>query len=365
MAHKSEHSYRKMMKFDMNGDGVLDESDMAASIANKEKDDEDDASNDGSDDGSDDHSDKFSLEAVDIQTAFEQTKKVGSAGGPVYILKSFNFGSGMSNWTYTLLPEHIGVPGFVTDPTNQSVIYIAASYDTGDTWTPCWNLPPPPPSVDSEGFHKSAGDLSAGHDINVTNTTELAAETWCHANANCSGFTAHAAGGSNTVKKIWFKSNLFRPMSADPTWVTYVKVTSGPSPPPSPTDHAGLVGSFGDLAIKNSTHMIATRINDVPLRTQDGGATWTPMESCRLVANFRYDISYSWTAETLIMMGSGGTPTTDHPHAPFIWASKDDGESWSDETGGLVTMGPGEANWYEGDFYINSMGEGIMYKTLE
>merc|ERR1712054_482860 len=68
-----------------------------------------------------------------------------SGAGGVYILKSFNFGSGMSNWTYTLLPPHIGTPNFVTDPTNQSVIYtvnagcIAASYDTGDTWSPCWN----------------------------------------------------------------------------------------------------------------------------------------------------------------------------------------------------------------------------------
>merc|ERR1711865_141152 len=97
------------------------------------------------------------------------------------------------NWTYTLLPAHIGVPGFVTDPSNQSVIYtvnagcIAASYDTGDTWSPCWNLPPPPPSVDAAGFHKSDGDLPAGHDINIANMTELAAEVWCNAQVNCSG----------------------------------------------------------------------------------------------------------------------------------------------------------------------------------
>eukprot|EP01048_Picozoa_sp_COSAG05_P011196 COSAG05_NODE_1040_length_6068_cov_46.397219_5_plen_51_part_00 len=31
----------------------------------------------------------------------------------------------------------------------------------------------------------------------------------------------------------------------------------------------------------------------------------------------------------------------------------------------LVTMGPGPSNWYENDFYINSMGQGIMVKTLE
>ena len=68
---------------------------------------------------------------------------------------------------------------------------------------------------------------------------------------------------------------------------------------------------------------------------------------------------------TLIIMGSGGTQTAEYPHAPFVLANKDDGATWVDETGGLVTMGPGEANWYEGDFHTNFMGEGIMYKSLE
>jgi len=386
----SERSYRRMMKFDMNGDGVLDESDMAASMAIMEQlpdhtdhddsDDNDDDSDD-SDDDSDDSDDESGLEADDMQVALEEqhtkkkSKKFGSAplrGGGVYILKSLNFGAGMSNWTYTLLPAHIGVPGFVTDPSNQSVIYtvnagcIAASYDTGDTWSPCWNLPPPPPSVDAAGFHKSDGDLPAGHDINIANMTELAAEVWCNAQVNCSGFTAHSADGDSAVKKIWFKEDRFRVASGDPTWVTYLKAaTPGPAPPPPSTGHAGLVGSFSDLAIKNSTHMIVGRSNDVPLRTTDGGSSFTPMESCRLLSNFRYGIGYSWTGDTLIIMGSGGTQTDEHPHAPFVWASKDDGATWVDETGGLVTMGPGEANWYEGDFYINSMGEGIMYKSLE
>lgn len=394
MVRESERSYRKMMKYDMNGDGVLDESDMAASLIKKQKkdrdddrsdddddhsdddrsDDDDDRSDDGSDNESEEEGEDFTLEVEDYEVSRKKLagRTVPLRGGGVYILKSFNFGAGTSNWTYTLLPPHIGVPSFVTDPTNDTVIYtvnagcIAASYDTGDTWSQCWNLPPPPPSVDGAGFHKSDGDLPAGHDINVSNMTELAAETWCNAQANCSGFTAHSAGGDSVVKKIWFKQNLFRPASGDPTWVTYIKAaTPGPAPAPPPTGHAGLVGSFGDLAIKNSTHMIITRSNDVPLRTSDGGTTWMPMESCRLVANFRYGMGYSWSAETLVMMGSGGTQTGDHPHAPFVWVSKDDGETWVDETGGLVTMGPGEANWYEKDFYINSMGEGIMSKTLE
>ena len=45
-----------------------------------------------------------------------------------------------------------------------------------------------------------------------------------------------------------------------------------------------------------------------------------------------------------------------------MWVSKDDGETWVDETGGLVTMGPGAANWYEGDFYLVTRGEGVTVK---
>ena len=84
-------------------------------------------------------------------------------------------------------------------------------YDTGDTWSPCWNQPPPPPSVDAAGFHKSAGDLAAGHDINVANMSEAAAETWCAARANCSGFTALSTGGSDVVKKVYFKEDMCWP----------------------------------------------------------------------------------------------------------------------------------------------------------
>eukprot|EP01048_Picozoa_sp_COSAG05_P011198 COSAG05_NODE_1040_length_6068_cov_46.397219_7_plen_191_part_00 len=158
---------------------------------------------------------------------------------------------------------------------------------------------------DAEGFHKSAGDLPAGHDIYVANMTEMAAETWCKAQTNCSGFTARSAGGATSVKKIYFKQvalastlckrrkcvlsqsihalqNLFRAMGADPSWVSYVKVAtpSGPSPPATP--HKGLVGSFHGMTILNSTHMTVTRGGDVPLRTTDGGATWAPMESPQL-----------------------------------------------------------------------------------
>ena len=393
---ESDRSYHKMMKYDMNGDGKLDESDMAASMLHADKEleeaqgslellearekangEDDHDEDDDDDDNDDDH--VFNLEPVDMETKFEQDKAKAmglgdsSGGGSVYILKSFNYGGGMSNWTYTLLPGYIGTPSFVTNPYNDSVIFtvnagcIAASYDTGDTWSPCWNQPPPPPAADAAGFHKSAGDLPAGHDINVANMTEAAAETWCKAQANCSGFTALAEGGSDAIKKVYFKHDLFRPMGSSPTWVTYIKEAAPSGPPPPATSHVGLTGSFHGLVFKDANNWIVNRNNDVPLRTKDAGATWTPMTGqVELVAKMNHGMIYSWTTKTLIMMGAGGTQSADHPHAAFVWMSKDDGETWTDETSDmLVTMGPGAANWYEDDFYINSMGQGIMVKTLE
>ena len=55
-------------------------------------------------------------------------------------------------WTYTLLPAHLGTPGFIMDPSNQSVIYsvnagcIAASYTTGGAGTP-QNMDYPPKTM--------------------------------------------------------------------------------------------------------------------------------------------------------------------------------------------------------------------------
>jgi len=240
---------------------------------------------------------------------------------------------------------------------------IAPSFDKGETWAPCMNAPPPPPSVDAFGFHKSAGFLPAGNDMNKANMTEHAAEAWCKAAVNCTGFTTLAAGPA-AVKEIFFKRRPYGGGNGESTWVSYTK--PGPPPPPTPHGNAtGLVGKFAGLTIKNETFMIVSRSGDVPLRSTDGGQTFVPMPSCAPVATFGYGLIYSWSGKTLIMMGSGGTQTADHPHAAFVWMSKDDGASWTDETGGIVTMGPGPANWYEGDFYINSMGQGIMYKTLE
>ena len=45
-----------------------------------------------------------------------------------------------------------------------------------------------------------------------------------------------------------------------------------------------------------------------------------------------------------------------------MWKSSDDGDSWTDETGDLVTISPGPGVWYEDDFYLVTRGEGVTVK---
>ena len=131
----------------------------------------------------------------------------------------------------------------------------------------------------------------------------------------------------------------------------------------------GLVyGSVGDLVIKNESTMIVVRgRGDLPLKTIDGGETWHEMQGCSLLKDFGFGMLYSWTGRTLAVVGGGGTLSADHPHTNIVWTSTDDGETWTDHGGDeqLVSNGIGMAQWYENDLYLNSMGQGIMYKTLE
>ena len=50
------------------------------------------------------------------------------------------------NFSWTLMPPHLaGLHGFMSHPANNTILYafagscVAESYDTGDTWTACWN----------------------------------------------------------------------------------------------------------------------------------------------------------------------------------------------------------------------------------
>jgi len=46
----------------------------------------------------------------------------------------------------------------------------------------------------------------------------------------------------------------------------------------------------------------------------------------------------------------------------YVVATTDDGDTWEDWVGDLVTMSPSSAAWYAKDFYLTSAGEGIMVK---
>ena len=49
----------------------------------------------------------------------------------------------------------------------------------------------------------------------------------------------------------------------------------------------------------------------------------------------------------------------------YVWVSTDDGDTWVDETADLVTMAVLSGQWYEGTWYLNTAGSGILSKELE
>jgi hypothetical protein len=215
---------------------------------------------------------------LDLSAQYARMRKGVKSGSSLnYIIKNFNYGQGM-NFSWTLMPPHLaGLHSFKSHPANNSILYaftptcIAESYDTGDTWTACWNK-------------------------------------------------------------------------------------------------TGLEGvQVDDLVWKDTKIGFVTGRSGVPHKTVDGGETWAPLNSTLGIASFGKSLLYSWTGKTLAMSGTGGSPGqfADHPHAGYVWTSTDDGETWEDQTGGVVTLAFGMAQWYEDKLYCASMGEGVFYKTLE
>ena len=45
-----------------------------------------------------------------------------------------------------------------------------------------------------------------------------------------------------------------------------------------------------------------------------------------------------------------------------MFKSTDDGESWTDETGDIITVSMGMGYWYEKDYYLVTAGEGIIVR---
>ena len=128
---------------------------------------------------------------------------------------------------------------------------------------------------------------------------------------------------------------------------------------------SGAVNNIASLVIKDSKTMFIIRRNDVPLRTRDGGATWQPLKSCERIKTVVRSMAYSWTGKTLALFANGGSQSAVHPHTAYVWRSTDDGDTWTDETEDIVTMGAGISQWYENKLYLSSAGQGILSKVFE
>ena len=72
--------------------------------------------------------------------------------------------------------------------------------------------------------------------------------------------------------------------------------------------------------------------------------------------------SLSWTGNTLVVHGVDRGAIARNAYGTAVWKSVDDGETFTDETGDLVTITPGKGVWYDTDFYLVSSGEGITVK---
>jgi len=126
----------------------------------------------------------------------------------------------------------------------------------------------------------------------------------------------------------------------------------------------GLSGGFSKLIVKDAKTMFMLRNGEVPLRTTDGGSSWQGLSAT--AALFKYgatlDASLSWTGKTLVLHGNDPSAIGRGEYGTVVWKSSDDGDSWVDETGDLVTISPGAGVWYDSDFYFVTRGEGICVK---
>jgi len=126
----------------------------------------------------------------------------------------------------------------------------------------------------------------------------------------------------------------------------------------------GLTGRFAQLIVKDSSTMFMFRSGAAPLRTKDGGKTWSVLSSASSLFAYgaTFSGSLSWTGKTLVLHGVDRTAIGRGAYGTVVWKSVDEGDTWADETGDLVTISLGQGVWYETDFYLTSGGEGVMVK---
>ena len=105
-------------------------------------------------------------------------------------------------------------------------------------------------------------------------------------------------------------------------------------------------------------------VNDSPIRTRDGGKSWSPLGSFPNVTSQKHTRTglYSWTGKTFVVFGRDITAPERQEYPTYIYATTDEGNTWVDWVDDLVTMTPRSAVWWDKDFYLSSAGEGIMVK---
>ena len=128
----------------------------------------------------------------------------------------------------------------------------------------------------------------------------------------------------------------------------------------------GLDGEpISGLVIKDASTMFVLRSKMVPLRTKDGGKTWSALHSFDAIAAVGFAFDMSWTGNTIVVHGLDTTAIAQGRKAPFVWRSTDDGDTFVDETDDVITNHPSGGSWFEGKYYLTSSGQGIMAKTFE
>jgi len=97
----------------------------------------------------------------------------------------------------------------------------------------------------------------------------------------------------------------------------------------------------------NALISLSTIIADTCL--QDGGKTWNELTSALplFAHGATLDGSLSWTGKTLVLHGTDRSAISRGAYGTNVWKSVDDGDSWTDETGDLVTISLGSGYWYE------------------
>ena len=96
--------------------------------------------------------------------------------------------------------------------------------------------------------------------------------------------------------------------------------------------------------------------DDSPVRTRDGGKTWTPLGSFPNVTAQAYtrEGQYSWSGNTFVVFGRDVTAPLRQEYPTYVYATTDDGDSWVDWVDNMVTMTPLSGVWWDKDFYLSS-----------